>query len=173
MKKYLALALCLIALPAAAHPGHAETSGFMAGLVHPLTGLDHLLAMLGIGLWSRKQQQPLALPLTFIGMMALGAFAQIGLAAPESWIAASVLLTGVLLASKRLPPAVAVGVVGLFALLHGQAHGRELPDLSAAAGYLLASAALLLLGRRLVVVQPRLAGAAIAGVGLCLLAGIA
>ena len=146
MKKYLALALCLIALPAAAHPGHAEASGFLAGLAHPFSGLDHLLAMLGIGMWSRKQEQPLALPLTFIGMMALGAFAQIGLAAPDSWIAASVLLTGVLLASKRLPPAVAMVVVGLFALLHGQAHGRELPGLSCAAGYLLASAALLLLG---------------------------
>lgn len=146
MKKYLALSLCLIVLPAAAHPGHADAAGFAAGLLHPFTGLDHLLAMLGIGMWASKQQQPLAIPLTFIAMMALGAFAQFGTAAPESWIAASVLLVGVLLAAARLPAAVSMIVVAAFALLHGQAHGRELPGISSAAGYLLASAALLLLG---------------------------
>jgi urease accessory protein len=173
LKKYCALALCLVALPVAAHPGHADAAGFAAGLLHPLTGLDHLLTMLGIGMWSRKQEQPLAMPLTFIGMMALGAAVQLGAAVPESWIAASVLLTGLLLAAVRLPPAGAIMVVAAFALLHGQAHGRELPELASAAGYLLASAALLLLGRALVKVKPRLAGAAIAGVGLCLFAGVA
>lgn len=146
MKKHLALALCLVALPAAAHPGHADMTSFAAGLMHPFTGLDHLLAMLGIGMWASKQQQPLAMPLTFIAMMALGAYAQIGVAAPESWIAASVLLIGVLLAAARLPAAVSIMVVAAFALLHGQAHGRELPGMSSGAGYLLASATLLLLG---------------------------
>ncbi len=170
MKKYLALALCLIALPAAAHPGHGEATGFAAGLLHPFTGLDHLAAMLGIGMWSRRQQQPLMLPLTFIGMMALGATLHAGLAAPDSWIAASVVLTGALLASRRLPPACAIALVGAFALLHGQAHGRELPQLSSGAGYLLASAALLLLGRQLG--KLRMAAPLIAGAGLCLLAGV-
>lgn len=146
MKKYLALALCLAALPAAAHPGHADTASFAAGLMHPFTGLDHLLAMLGIGMWASKQRQPLAMPLTFIAMMALGAYAQIGSAVPESWIVASVLLIGVLLAAARLPAAVSIMAVAAFALLHGQVHGRELPGMASGAGYLLASAALLLLG---------------------------
>lgn len=144
MKKYLALAICLVALPAAAHPGHAAS--FAAGLAHPLTGLDHLLAMLGMGIWSRKQGQTLAIPLAFVLMMATGALAQSGVAAPESWIAASVVLTGLLLVAKRLAPAAALMVAGGFALMHGQAHGRELPELASAAGYLLASAALLLAG---------------------------
>jgi urease accessory protein len=144
VKKYLMLAICLVALPAAAHPGHA--AGFAAGLAHPFTGLDHLLAMLGMGIWSRKQGQALAIPVTFVLMMAVGALAQFGVAAPESWIAASVVLTGLLLVSKRLPPAAALMVAGAFALMHGQAHGRELPQLASAAGYLLSSAALLLAG---------------------------
>lgn len=171
LKRFVPLALCLIALPAAAHSGHAPETGFAAGLVHPLMGLDHLLAMLGIGLWSRQQNQPLSLPLTFIAMMALGAFFQTGLALPESSIAATVLITGILVAAVKLPAGAAVIVVGLFALLHGQAHGRELPALASAAGYLLSSAALLMIGRSLG--NPRLVGAAIGGAGLCLLAGVA
>ena len=146
MKKYLALALCLIALPAAAHPGHADMAGFAAGLMHPFTGLDHLLAMLAIGMWASKQQQPLAMPLTFLAMMSLGAFFQIGSAVPESWILVSVLMIGVLLLSARLPAVVSMTMVSIFALLHGQVHGRELPGMASAAGYLLASAALLMLG---------------------------
>ncbi|HEY0060604.1 MAG TPA: HupE/UreJ family protein, partial [Telluria sp.] len=66
MKKIFTLALCLIALPAAAHSGHGPELGFAAGLAHPFTGLDHLLAMLGVGMWSRRQGQPLSLPLTFL-----------------------------------------------------------------------------------------------------------
>jgi urease accessory protein len=171
MKKAIAFALCLIVVPAMAHPGHGDASGFTAGLLHPLTGIDHLLAMLGIGMWSRKQEQPLAMPLTFLCMMALGALIQFGVVVPETWIAASVVMTGVLLAALRLPPAAAIGVVAAFALLHGQVHGRELPDLSSAAGYLMTSAVLLMIGRKVAVM--RMAGWAIAGAGLCLLAGVA
>jgi urease accessory protein len=153
LKKYLALALCLIALPAAAHPGHADS--FAAGLAHPLTGLDHLLAMVGIGMWSRRQEQPMAIALTFMAMMALGALAQFGATAPEAWLAASVVLTGLLLVVKRLPAGAALAVAGAIALLHGQAHGRELPQLASAAGYLLSSGALLLAGSLLMLVCRR------------------
>ncbi len=171
MKKTIAFAMCLIALPALAHPGHSDAVGFTAGLLHPLTGIDHLLAMLGIGMWSRKQEQTMAMPLTFLFMMALGASIQTGLVVPETWIAASVVMTGLLLAALRLPPAAAIGVVAVFALLHGQVHGRELPELASAAGFMITSAALLLVGRKLAVM--RMAGWAIAGAGLCLLAGVA
>jgi urease accessory protein len=170
MKKYLPLLLCLVSIPVAAHSGHSPASSFAAGLAHPLVGLDHLLAMLGIGLWSRKQEQPLALPMTFLLMMALGACFQFGAALPESAIAASVLVIGVLVAAVRLPPLAAIVLVAGFAFLHGQAHGRELPELASAAGYMLSSAALLMLGRRLA--HPRMAGAVIGGAGLCLLVGV-
>lgn len=173
MKRYLSIVLLLACVPAAAHSGHGELAGFGAGIAHPFSGLDHLLAMIGIGLWSRRQAQPLAMPLTFIAMMALGALVQLPLALPETALAASVLAIGVLLAAARLPKGAALCVVALFALLHGQAHGRELPALAAAAGYLLSSALLLVAGRCLG--RPRLAGALIgaAGLGLLALAGAA
>jgi urease accessory protein len=147
MKKYCAFAILFIALPAAAHPGHVDMAGFAAGVMHPLTGIDHLLGMLGIGMWSRRQQQPMAMPLAFLAMMALGAVVQVGVNVPDLLIAASVVLTGALLFAARLPPAAALAVAGAFALMHGQAHGNELPGLSSAGGYLLSSAALLFAGR--------------------------
>jgi len=149
MKTYCAFAILLIALPAAAHPGHVDMAGFAAGVLHPLTGIDHLLGMLGIGMWSRRQGQPMAMPLAFLALMALGAALQALWNVPDWLIAASVVLTGALLCAARLRPAAALAVAGAFALMHGQAHGHELPGLSSAAGYLLASAALLLAGRAL------------------------
>ncbi len=169
MKKILALALCLVALPAAAHGGHAGAGGFAAGLAHPFMGLDHLLAMAGIGMWSRRQEQPLALPLTFIAMMGLGALLPASVVVAEGWIAASVLLTGLLLAAVRLPPWGAGMVVALFALLHGQVHGHELPGFTSAAGYLMASAALLMAGL-VAGGRAKTAGVAIAGAGVWMLA---
>ena len=153
MKKIVGLALCLASLPAAAHAGHGGGAGFLAGLVHPFMGLDHLLAMLGIGVWSRRQDQVLALPLTFLALMAAGALLQGALLVADGWIVASVLAIGVLLVVSRLPGWAALLVASLFALLHGQAHGHELPGVASAAGYLLGSAILLfagvLAGRRL------------------------
>lgn len=171
MRRIIALALCCAALPAAAHDGHATASGFAAGLAHPLMGLDHLLAMLGIGMWSRRQERPLVLPMTFIAMMAAGAVLQTGLMVPQWTIAASVLLTGVLLAAVRMPQWGAVSVVALFALLHGQVHGHELPGAPGAAGYLIASAVLLMAG--MAIGRGRVAGVAIAGAGMWMLAALA
>jgi urease accessory protein len=113
MKKILTIFLLLACVPAAAHGGHGLETGFAGGLAHPFTGIDHLLAMIGIGLWSRHQEQPVALPLTFIAMMAAGALFQVPLPLPESLLAATVLAVGVLLATARLPSAAALAVVGL------------------------------------------------------------
>jgi len=162
----LMIALLVVSVPAAAHGGHGES--FAAGLAHPFTGIDHVLAMLGIGLWSRRQEQPLAMPLTFIALMALGALVQLPMAVPEALLAATVVAVGVLAAVGRLPQGAAFALVGLFALLHGQAHGRELPAMASAAGYLISSAVLLAAGRYLG--RPRVTGAAIGIAGLCLLA---
>jgi urease accessory protein len=169
-----------VALPAAAHPGHEAATGVLAGLLHPLTGLDHLLALLAVGLWSRQQRHGVVLPPVFLVLMALGASCagllhQGILPALETSVAATVLLLGILAAvSLRMPPQLAVLLAGLCGFLHGVAHGRELAGMGSGAGFLLASALVIGLG---MVVQPddrrrRMAGAAIGAAGLCLLAGL-
>ncbi|MDR5858348.1 HupE/UreJ family protein [Halomonas eurihalina] len=126
--------LLLVSGMAMAHPGHGtEQGGFMAGLAHPLFGLDHLLAMAAIGLWSLGQSRRLrmAVPLLAVGGMIIGAglaVAGIGLPGVESAIALSVLLAGVLVATLAKLPSLVGGllVVG-FMLFHGHAHGTEMP----------------------------------------------
>ena len=161
----------LVTLPAAllvsgmvlAHTGSHEAPGFIAGIGHPLAGLDHLAAMLAVGLWAALGLRRQAwLPVTaFLLFMACGAFAgRAGLGMPgvEAGIATSVLITGLLVAIQvRLPAGAGIALVGIFALFHGSAHGAEMPALSSpllyGAGFLLTTAALLLggfsLGRRL------------------------
>jgi urease accessory protein len=176
----LAAVLGLVALPALAHPGHGGDSGFAAGLLHPLTGLDHLLALLAVGLWGRGQRHGAVMPPVFLVLMALGASSagllQDGqLPALEISIAATVLLLGALAAAAlRMPPQLAVALVGVCGFLHGIAHGRELAGMASGAGFLAASALVMGLG---MIVQPdpqrrRMAGAAIGAAGLCLLAGL-
>jgi urease accessory protein len=170
----------MTALPALAHPGHGVDAGLLAGMLHPLTGLDHLLALLALGLWSRQQRHGAVLPPVFLVLMALGASSAAMLAggmlpALEMSIAATVLLLGGLAASTlRVPPQLAVLLGGLCGFLHGLAHGRELAGMASGAGFLLASALVMGLGT---VVQPdaqrrRMVGAAIGAAGLCLLAGV-
>ncbi len=149
---------------ASAHPGHdAATAGFVGGLLHPLVGLDHLLAMLIVGVWAAQLggRARLVVPAAFVTLMAGGAWlAAAGWPLPrvEAGIAASLLALGVLTTfAWRVPLALAAGIVGGFALFHGAAHGIELPlardPLEFGAGMLLATAALhgigLLLGSRL------------------------
>ncbi|MCY1289580.1 HupE / UreJ protein [compost metagenome] len=186
-KTLYSLALFLTPALAFAHPGHGD-SGLVAGLAHPVFGLDHLLAMLAVGLWAAQQQGAArwALPCTFVGTMLVGGLLGFeGLEIPlmETGIAASVLALGLLVALAVRPPlALAVGLTALFALAHGVAHGLELPELSSPAGYALgfvaATAALHAAGYGLVRALPqaaaplvRLAGAASAGAGVWLLAG--
>ncbi|CBV42167.1 HupE/UreJ family protein [Halomonas elongata] len=135
--------LLLVSGMAMAHPGHgAEQGGFMAGLAHPLFGLDHLLAMAAIGLWSLGQSRRLrmAVPLLAVGGMIIGAglaVAGIGLPGVESAIALSVLLAGVLVATLAKLPSLVGGllVVG-FMLFHGHAHGTEMPHGASLVTYL-------------------------------------
>lgn len=182
-----ALALLLTPALAFAHPGHGD-NGLIAGIGHPLGGLDHLLAMLAVGLWAAQQQGAArwALPCTFVGSMLVGGlsgFEGLNLPALESGIAASVLALGLAVALAVRPPLVmAVGATALFALFHGVAHGLELPEMSSpwtyAAGFVVATAVLHAAGYALVRVLPqaaaplvRLAGAASAATGVWLLAG--
>lgn len=126
------IGLMLMATTAAAHPGHTE-GGFSSGLLHPLLGLDHLLAMAAVGLWSMRQAPFMkrGTPLFVIGGMLLGAgLAWGGLTLPgvEAGITLSVLLAGILLATLvRLPSVVGAVLVVAFMVFHGFAHGTEMP----------------------------------------------
>jgi len=130
-----------------AHPGH-NVSGLTAGLMHPFTGLDHLLAMVAVGLWaaqsngsSRGGRKIWLLPITFMTMLAAGAALAVhwqSLPTVEAGIASSVLALGLLVAlSARLPAVLSMTITGLFGLLHGYAHGLELPEAAAPAAYAL------------------------------------
>jgi len=126
------LALVLLALPVAAlaHAGHAE-HGFMDGFSHPFLGLDHLLAMLVVGIWSVLQARNIwVAPLCFVSFLAIGAMLGAhGLALPqlEPLVAASVLVLGLMLTLRFNPGhLLALAVIGAFALCHGMAHGSEL-----------------------------------------------
>jgi urease accessory protein len=132
----LAAALVLAALPAEAHPGHAF-GGWAGGFAHPLTGWDHLMAMVAVGLWAAQHEGHARwmIPATFVSLMAAGGAAgTLGLALPgvEAMILISVIVLAFLVfARRRLPLAAGMAVAGLFAFFHGFAHGREIP---AAAG---------------------------------------
>lgn len=148
----IAVAL-LLPLSAHAHAGHFGHGGFALGLMHPLTGLDHLLAMLAVGLWA-AQMPPSSLPriLAYTAMaLLIGAITGLaGIALPmvEAGLALSVALFGALVvAGSRLPFNVAMSLVALFAVVHGHAHGSELPAHASGyvfvAGFLLASLTLM------------------------------
>lgn len=155
--RHVVAVIGLIALPglAAAHPGHAGGS-LGAGLVHPFGGIDHLLAMLTVGLWAALQGGSAGwkVPTAFVAMLSAGAVLGLtGVQLPlvEALIAASVLVLGLaVMLAARVPAVAGVALVALFALFHGHAHGVEVP--AGAASYLyvlgmaLASAVLHLAG---------------------------
>lgn len=183
-KSLLILPLALASSAALAHSGHAgHDSAMLAGLSHPLGGVDHLLAMLAVGLWAGQQGGAARwqAPLAFVALLAVGgALGAAGLWLPgvEAGIAASVLALGLLLAARaRLPRWAGLGLTGGFALLHGLAHGAEMPAsaslLAYGAGFVAASAALHLAGLALYLPLHRISRAigallAVAGVGLLL-----
>jgi urease accessory protein len=129
----LALAALLAARPALAHVESGEAGGFVTGLLHPVTGPDHVLAMIAVGLWGAQLGAPAIwlLPVTFPLVMALGGMlGLIGVAIPgvELGIALSALALGLAITCEWRPPLAAAAVlVGLFAICHGHAHGTELP----------------------------------------------
>jgi urease accessory protein len=151
MNALLLIAALLLPVPALAHPGHGLEQGFMAGLLHPFLGLDHLLAMVTVGLLGGLMggSARFVLPGAFLSAMVAGAvLALAGVALPgmEAGILASLIVLGALVAlAARLPLGGTAGLAALFGLLHGAAHGAELTGGSAAlyvAGFLVATAAL-------------------------------
>lgn len=134
-------AAALVATPAHAHEGTGLAGGFAAGLVHPLAGLDHMLAMIAVGLWGAFLGRPLvyALPMLFPAAMVVGGalgMAGIGFPPVEAGIAVSVITLGaMILFAVRAPVVLACVIVGLFALFHGYAHGTELPSAADPVGY--------------------------------------
>jgi urease accessory protein len=139
----LVAGLIVMSDAALAHPGHEGVDGLAAGLAHPLSGIDHVLAMLAVGILAAMVggRALWALPAAFLGMMALGGLlgmAQVGLPAVETGIALSVLVLGLAIAFRRVPgTAAAAAIVGAFALFHGHAHGAELPAMASGATYAL------------------------------------
>jgi urease accessory protein len=131
-----AYSLCALLLAPAAALAHAETgaaSGFLSGLSHPISGLDHVVAMIAVGLWGAQLGPPAiwALPVAFPLMMAVGGFlGLIGMPLPgvEIGIALSAVLLGAMVLLEARPPLpAAVALVAFFAIFHGHAHGSELP----------------------------------------------
>ena len=138
------------------HTGVGDTSGFVHGFGHPISGLDHILAMLMVGVfaWQLGGRALWLVPISFVGIMAVGAMlgvAGIGVLFVEIGIALSVVVLGAIVAfGVNAPVAAAMGLVGLFAIFHGHAHGAEIPDdaggVTYAAGFMIATAILHLAG---------------------------
>jgi urease accessory protein len=141
------VALLLAPQSAFAHTGVEHAMSFGAGFAHPWSGLDHILAMVAVGLWAglKGGRAIWAWPASFVSVMSLGGtLGMIGIPLPavESGILASVIVLGVLvLAAARPPVLVGAALIGAFALLHGHAHGAELPSAGAAVSYALGFAA--------------------------------
>jgi urease accessory protein len=193
MKKLSLSVLAILAAgPALAHTGHGDANGFVHGLMHPIFGPDHLLAMLAVGLWSG-----FVIPsrfwlgaATFMAAMIAGAglsWAGVGYPAVETVIVASVVVFGVLvLVARRDQPRAmtlaSLGAIAVFASAHGHAHASEAAGViwHYLAGFLIATAGLHLVGIALArqiagstharLIQSGI-GAGIAGAGLWMMAG--
>lgn len=134
-----------------AHPGHGDAVGFVAGAAHPVGGLDHVLAMVMVGVfaWQLGARALWLVPAAFVAVMALGGgLGMAGLEVPfvETGIALSIVTLGALVAfGVKAPVAAAMALVGVFATFHGYAHGAEMPETAGgfayAAGFLAATAA--------------------------------
>jgi urease accessory protein len=138
MKKMIRIGLTglpvlLLAGAADAHTGHGAVSGLAAGFSHPLGGLDHMLAMIAVGVlgFQLRGRAMWALPATFVAMMVAGGLLGLGgVALPlvELGIVGSGIVLGLVIAlGRRLPVAAAAPLVGAFAIFHGHAHGAEMP----------------------------------------------
>ncbi|MFG6466241.1 HupE/UreJ family protein [Roseateles sp. BYS87W] len=189
LTRWIALTPLFAAAAAQAHTdgsAHAHLSGFVAGALHPLTGPDHLAAMLAVGLWSALAlKSPLRAPLAFALSLLLGA----GLAMATGWqlpaveagITVSLAVLGLLVALRlAMPPAAGAATAAILAFSHGAAHGLELQGVAALAGMVLTTLALhgtgLALGWKLRA-APALArgllGASVAALALARLGGVA
>lgn len=185
--KAAAILMLSLAMPVAqAHPGHG--AGFASGVAHPFMGVDHLLAMIAVGLWAAQLggRALWLVPGAFVATLAAGAalaFAGVAIPAVESGVTVSLLVLGILVTlAVRLPVAVGSAIVAAFALFHGYAHGSELPQAASpfwyAGGFVLATIALHALGMTAGVLWRgrhawllRAAGLSVLGGGIWLLAG--
>jgi urease accessory protein len=183
------MALLAATAPAFAHTGEG-TGGFLAGLMHPVFGPDHVVAMVAVGLWGAFLGAPAIwmLPIVFPLVMALGGVLGIlGLPIPavETGIASSAVVLGLMVALAARPPLWAAAVlVGAFAIFHGYAHGKELPDganaVAYSVGFVIATGLLHLCGIAfglltrwpLGQLAVRAAGGAIAATGVAYLGGL-
>jgi len=149
-------AVLVLMQPALAHEQAGVAGGLASGLLHPLTGGDHLIAMVAVGIWGAQLGAPAiwVLPITFPLVMAFGGVLgvlRVPLPMPEVAVALSALVLGAAVAIRlRLPFAAAAVVVGLFAIFHGHAHGVELPSaanpLAYGVGFVVATGVLHLCG---------------------------
>lgn len=185
------LVAVVMAGAAEAHTLGVAAAGFSAGLAHPLAGVDHLLAMIAIGLWavqlaerSGRASALYLVPAAFVGMMAVGgiaAMSDLPLPEVETGIIGSIVVLGLLIAvAPQMPVAAGMAIAGLFALFHGHAHGNEVPEAASATlyavGFLIATAFLHGIGLALGLVTQsgrlrlvgRLGGAGIAAAGVAL-----
>ena len=143
LKPWLAALLIQPALvqSAWAHTGADTVFGFQTGFLHPISGPDHLIAMVAVGLWGAQLGAPAiwVLPITFPLVMAMGGVLGItGIAIPfvETFIALSAIALGLAVAMRLRPPLwAATALVAVFAIFHGYAHGRELPSAADPVGY--------------------------------------
>jgi len=196
MRRVASLALALAALApsvASAHPGVGDPAGLTHGFLHPLTGLDHVLAIVMVGMlaWQLGGRALWLVPGAFVALMAVGGLLGVtGIGVPfvEAGIALSVIVLGAVVALGIRPSvAVTMAVVGLFAIFHGHAHGSEMPETAAGLayglGFMLATALLHAAGiglgcligwagERKGPIVVRATGAAAAVAGVAILAGI-
>jgi urease accessory protein len=143
----------LLPIVAQAHPGHPDHNmGFLYGLQHPWNGLDHILAMVAVGLWAAQigGQAIWAVPFTFIGTMTIAAsLGMMGLTIPgieQGIVLSDFILGGLVLAATRLPLSLSMLLVAILASFHGNAHGAEMPStvsgLAYGGGFILSTALL-------------------------------
>ena len=175
---------------AQAHTDAGVAGGLLTGFMHPLSGIDHLLAMVAVGIWGATLGRPLvwALPVAFPMLMVVGGvlgIAGVPLPYVETGIAVSVVVLGLAIAAAwRAPVGVALAIVALFGVFHGFAHGKELPEAAApaayAAGFVVSTGLLHLGGIAIGLLQGlprgvqmlRASGGLIAAAGVWILAGM-
>ncbi|MER8732134.1 HupE/UreJ family protein [Mesorhizobium sp. M1227] len=186
---WIALTVALV-VPASAHPNIGSAISLAAGVEHPFSGLDHITAMVVVGLWAAaKGNRALWIwPLTFVAIMLIGGglgLAHIAVPFVAPGILASVVVFGLMVAFAIEPPTwVGAAIIGVFALLHGHAHGAEMPDavnrLEYLAGFAVATAILHAIGIGLALALQRaapdpvdrLAGVICVSIGVGLCAGV-
>jgi urease accessory protein len=135
------MSMALMPTIALAHTGAGGTIGLSQGFMHPLTGIDHVLAMMMVGVfaWQLGGRALWLVPITLVLVMAIGGMlgiASIGVPFVEAGVALSVIVLGAIVAFRiKAPVAIAMAVVGLFAVFHGHAHGSEMPENAAGMAY--------------------------------------